>query len=143
MTCVDTIKEKIYTIKKENRANETLVTSVMDDILDTILNIQKILEIQYNNMDALTDCLITITPTINFEEYNSLKSSLKNLNKGLTNTYIHIRKSPTIYSGVRSYLENYRNSLDSLKEATNDLEVISKLKNDQEYKDLINQLKAL
>lgn len=143
MYCVDVIKEELVATRTAIGTLKKIDS--IDSFLDKILYVRRIIEEATARVDKVYDSMYSFAPQINYSIWNEmgLKKEYSSLLKSLVQLYNTCRKC-AIYSGIKTIVSEYKNSMDSLKELYNDIEVFRiQLPSDKEYKHLISRINAI
>lgn len=96
-----------------------------------------------NSIDKLYDLLHTSFPTLIKEDYAEIAGLYRILIRNLVGLYNAYRKS-SFYSGIKTDLKSFKNSIDDLQEMFNDMKTfIVDLPQNDDYKSLINTINSL
>lgn len=143
MECIAEIQSEILFASEKAKEDRYALKEVnMDKFLDAILTLQKIIATQSEMSDKLADMLRTQVYRIDKDDFSSFEPLLKKLIRIYENLYIKIRNNTSIYSGVKTNMISFRNSVDNLKEVFNDINVSIQLNEDQEYLSLVNRINS-
>lgn len=142
-TCITSINSSIKEIQIDAKANSKLIEKLTDNLLDAILELTSIIDRQTQLMIRLDNNTKEILLYADVADLSDTYIRITKLNDVLTKTYLKIANNKDIYSCVKSATHNYRNALRDLKESTEDLNTVIKLKNNSEYKSLINSLNLI
>jgi hypothetical protein len=143
MCCIDLIKENIIAVQEESATNKFIVDRSVDKYLDTILDIQKGIREISKSTDELYKLIHSCFSSLTTEDYFEIKENFKTLIRNLTLLYTKFRNSK-FYSGIKTDLKTFRNSIDDLKEIDNDLETfVVNLPKNEKYINLVSDINAL
>ncbi|WP_321437316.1 hypothetical protein [uncultured Bacteroides sp.] len=143
MCCIDLIKNNIIAVQAESANNKKVVDQSVDKYLDIILDIQKGIREITKSTDELYELIHSCFSSLTTEDYFEIKGIYKTLINNLTLLYTKYRKSD-FYSGIKTDLMIFRNSIDDLKEIDNDLETfVVDLPKNEKYINLVSDINAL
>lgn len=140
--CVD-IKDSILVFREEVKRNQASIDSIVDELLDGIIDMNSLLEKQKCSVLKLENELSKCVSIINYDDNKDLLEKLGKLIEDLIGTYVRIRKNATLYEGTKTQLLEYRYALSLLKETFSDIKISTTLKKDKEFNDLSTKLNEL
>lgn len=142
MCCIDLIKTNIIAVQEESASNSSTVEQSVDKYLDMVLDIQKGIRQITKSSDDLYELIHSSFSCLTSEDYSQISGIFKELIKNLTLLYTKYRKS-NFYSGIKTDLKVFRNSVDDLKEIGNDIEVFIVSLENKKYTNVIRDINAL
>lgn len=143
MCCVEVIKDNIVAVQTESVINKKAMDKAIDTYLDIILDIQKNIRSLNKSIAELYDLIHDNFSQLTKEDYSQIADMYKKLIRSLFGLYTAYRTSG-FYSGIKTDLRDFKNSIDDLQEIGNDMKIfIVSLPQNKDYRNLAGLINNL
>lgn len=143
MCCIAAIKDNIVAVQTESAINKKAMDGTMNTYLDIILDIQKNIRSLNKSIAELYDLIHDNFSQLTKEDYSQIADMYKKLIRNLIGLYTAYRTSD-FYSGIKTDLKKFKNSIDDLQEMGHDMKVfVVSLPQNNDYRNLVGLINSL